>query len=86
MIEMSHPNENQQYESPADSNGKLRELIEQSGLTQTDALALINGGQAFCIALSTWKSYLAAPVSARRRRCPQDVLERAIKKLAKFKK
>jgi hypothetical protein len=52
-------------------------LIEAAGIWQATALDLVNEGQAFPIALSTWKSYLAAADSARRRPCPDKVLERA---------
>lgn len=71
----------------ATDNGiALRALIEQAGLTQADALAALNKGQAFPIALSTWKAYLAAPDSARRRVCPINVLEHARKTIGKVPK
>ena len=67
----------------SDNGVALRELIEVAGLTQVDALAALNKGQAFPIALSTWKAYLAAPDSARRRACPDHVLEHARKTIGK---
>jgi hypothetical protein len=64
-----------------DNGTALRALIENAGLTQVEALAVVNKGQAFPIALSTWKAYLAAPDSARRRECPDKVLEHARKRI-----
>ncbi|CAB3772674.1 hypothetical protein [Paraburkholderia humisilvae] len=69
-----------------DNGIALRSLIEQAGLTQADALAVLNRGQAFPIALSTWKAYLAAPDSARRRVCPDNVLAHARKTIGKGSK
>ncbi|WP_175223648.1 MULTISPECIES: hypothetical protein [Burkholderia] len=60
-----------------DYNAELRRLIERAGLTQIEALRIVNNGQAFPIALSTWKAYLALPDSARRRFCPKRVVEHA---------
>jgi hypothetical protein len=70
----------------SDNGVALRELIEHAGITQADALAALNKGQAFPIALSTWKAYLAAPDSARRRVCPDNVLEHARKTIGKVSK
>ena len=70
----------------SDNGMALRELIEHAGMTQADALAALNKGQAFPIALSTWKAYLAAPDSARRRACPDNVLEHARKTIGKASK
>jgi uncharacterized protein YehS (DUF1456 family) len=69
-----------------DNGVVLRSLIEKAGLTQVDALAALNRGQAFPIALSTWKAYLAAPDSARRRACPDNVLAHAQKTIGKASK
>ena len=69
-----------------DNGVVLRSLIEKAGLTQVDALAALNRGQAFPIALSTWKAYLAAPDSARRRACPDNVLAHAKKTIGKASK
>jgi hypothetical protein len=70
----------------SDNGVALRSLIEHAGLTQADALAALNKGQAFPIALSTWKAYLAAPDSARFRACPDKVLEHARKTIGKASK
>ncbi|MEX3555953.1 MAG: hypothetical protein VB131_04955 [Burkholderia gladioli] len=67
----------------SDNGAALRALIEAAEMTQAEALNVINAGQAFPIALSTWKAYLAAPESARRRTCPDNVLEHAKKAIAK---
>jgi uncharacterized protein YehS (DUF1456 family) len=69
-----------------DNGVALRSLIERAGLTQADALAALNKGQAFPIALSTWKAYLAAPDSTRRRVCPDHVLAHAKKTIGKASK
>lgn len=61
-----------------DNGTALRNLIEAAGITQVKALDLINEGQAFPIAQSTWKSYLAAADSVRRRPCPDKVLDHAM--------
>lgn len=60
------------------NNGALlRAMISASGLTQMQALDKVNKGQAFPVALSTWKSYLADPHSVRFRNCPEKVMRRA---------
>lgn len=68
----------------SDNGSALRALIERAGLTQAQALAVLNTGQAFPIALSTLKAYLAAPDSARRRACPNNVLDHARRTIGKF--
>ena len=70
---------------PLDNGQKLRELIESTSLTQEDARAIINSGQMRPIAVSTWKAYLAAMDSERRRPCPDSVLERAELVLKRYK-
>ena len=70
----------------ADNGVALRALIERSGLTQAEALTVLNKDQAFPVALSTWKAYLAAPDSTRRRACPDKVLEHARKTIGKVRK
>jgi transcriptional regulator with XRE-family HTH domain len=69
-----------------DNGTALRSIIESAGLTQAEALAAVNKGQAFPIALSTWKAYLAASESNRRRPCPDRVLEHARKAIEKVTK
>lgn len=60
-----------------DNGTALRQLIEAAGITQSRGLELVNQGQAFPIAQSTWKAYLAASDSVRRRPCPDNVLAHA---------
>ncbi len=67
-----------------DNNEKLKKLIVSTGLTQKDALAILNHGQARPVALSTWKAYLAGQESARRRTCPDNILHHAEKVLARY--
>jgi hypothetical protein len=62
-----------------DNGAALRDLIAAAGITQAKALELVNEDQAFPIAESTWKSYLAAGESKRRRACPDKVLARALR-------
>lgn len=59
-----------------DNGLKLRELLANSGLTQLEALAKFNQGQAKPMALRTFKTYLAAPGSKTRITCTDAVLER----------
>lgn len=73
-------------DTTADNGVVLRRLIEEAGITQAEALALVNRGQAFPISMSTWKSYLAAPESARRRNCPDAVIGHARKTIRKTNK
>lgn len=73
-------------DTTSDNGAALRKLIEDAGITQTEALAVVNRGQAFPISISTWKSYLAAPESARRRNCPDAVLTHATKTIGEVKK
>lgn len=68
----------------SDNNAELRTLIERTGLTQVEALRIVNYGQAFPIALSTWKAYLASPKSTRRRQCPERVIEHARRTLGQM--
>ena len=60
-----------------DNGEKLRKLIEGAKLTQQEALALVNEGQAFPISMSAWKSYLSDVSASRRRSCSDAVLNRA---------
>jgi len=69
------------------TNGeKLRELIQACGLTQEEARALVNIGQARPIAKSSWQAYLSATTSKRWRNCPESVLQYARDRLSKHKK
>lgn len=69
-----------------DNNQALHELWESTGLTQPEALALMNAGQVRGIGLSTFKAYMAQPGVERRRHCPDNILAHARKVLSKVKK
>jgi len=64
-----------------DNSDRLRILIEESGLTQNEALALFNRGQARKMALRTLKSYLASRDAKTRINCSEAILERMKKVL-----
>lgn len=64
-----------------DNGMLLRELIAIAGLTQVEALARFNRGQAKPMALRTLKSYLAKPNSKSRVICPDTVIVRMRKVL-----
>ncbi|EOG4609269.1 TPA: hypothetical protein ACRNLW_002159 [Pseudomonas aeruginosa] len=65
-----------------ETNGAvLRRLIEKAGMTQLEALELVNVGQAKPIAVSTWKAYLACRESKRWRDCPETILAHAKSRL-----
>jgi|GEM_PF-6348640 len=65
-----------------ETNGAvLRRLIEKAGMTQLEALELMNVGQAKPIAVSTWKAYLASRESKRWRDCPETILAHAKNRL-----
>ena len=64
-----------------DTSDKLRILIEESGLTQNEALARFNRGQARKMALRTLKSYLASRDAKTRIKCSDAILERMRKVL-----
>lgn len=68
------------------NNTRLRELIEQAGLTQLDALALFNRGLIKPYKDSSWKAYLADVDSARWRRFDEVLLKHAEKALSRTKK
>jgi hypothetical protein len=64
-----------------DNSDRLRILIEESGLTQNEALARFNRGQARKMALRTLKSYLASRDAKTRINCSEAILERMKKVL-----
>jgi len=66
-------------------NLALRELWERSGITQADALALLNRGQVRPLKMSTFKAYMAGPDTVRRRECPVEMLAHAKNMLEKIK-
>lgn len=68
------------------NNDRLRSLIEGSGLTQTEALALFNAGMIKPYSLSAWKAYLGDPKSARWRSFDDALLRHAEKVFAKLQK
>lgn len=59
-----------------DSGDLLRDLIEASGLTQPEALARFNRGQARKVSLRSLKGYMAKHGSKTRVRCPDGILRR----------
>lgn len=61
----------------SDNNLALREMWEKSGITQADALVLLNRGQARPLKMSTFKAYMAGPDTVRRRECPDEMLAHA---------
>jgi len=66
-----------------ETNGALlRRLIEKAGMTQLEALELVNVGQAKPIAVSTWKAYLASRESKRWRECPETIMAHAKSRLS----
>lgn len=71
----------EELRSEADNSDKLRVLIEHSGLTQFEALARFNRGQAKKMALRTLKSYLASKDAKTRVNCSDAVVERIRKVL-----
>jgi hypothetical protein len=64
-----------------DNSDRLRILIEESGLTQSEALARFNRGQVRKMALRTLKSYLASREARTRVNCSDAVLDRMQKVL-----
>lgn len=66
--------------TPADT---LRALIDAAGVTQLQALNELNEGLVKPIAVSTWKAYLSASDSKRRRICPDSILRHAVARLTR---
>ena len=64
-----------------DNSDALRELMEHSGLTQREALARFNRGQAKPKALRTFRANLASHDAKTRINCSDAVLERMRKVL-----
>lgn len=69
-------NYTEEHRVEEDTSDKLRKLIEESGLTQNEALARFNRGQARKMALRTLKSYLASRDAKTRINCSDAILER----------
>lgn len=59
-----------------DDGDLLRELVEASGLTQPEALARFNRGQARRLSLRSLKGYMASKDAKTRVACPPEVLKR----------
>ncbi|CAI10494.1 hypothetical protein p1B328 (plasmid) [Aromatoleum aromaticum EbN1] len=74
-------NYTEEHRVEEDTSDKLRILIEESGLTQNEALARFNRGQARKMALRTLKSYLASRDAKTRINCSDAILERMRKVL-----
>lgn len=74
-------NYTEEHRVEEDTSDKLRILIEESGLTQNEALARFNRGQARKMALRTLKSYLASRDAKTRINCSEAILERMKKVL-----
>jgi hypothetical protein len=67
---------------PKNNNERLRELIERTGLSQPQALALFNRGLGpAAYSASAWKSFLVNPASARFRPLKDALLKHAEKEL-----
>lgn len=73
MTTTNHPN-----------NERLRALIADTGMTQMDALAIFNRGQAKPYSQSAWKAFLADPDAVRWRRFDDLLLAHAEKILRRF--
>jgi hypothetical protein len=76
------------YMNPVQTNNeRLRELIDASGLSQPQALAIFNLG--LCVAgysLDAWKAFLVKPESKKFRPLKDDLLTHAEKSFAKLVK
>lgn len=68
------------------NNIRLRQLIEQAGITQADALKLFNRGQAKSVTESGFKAWLAARDSVRWRVLSDDYLRHAEKVFSRLTK
>lgn len=69
------------------NNEKLRELIDATGLTQVEALALFNAGLDVAgYSIETWRAYFCNPTTARYRPFPEKLLARAERIFGKIKR
>lgn len=69
------------------NNGRLRELIEASGVSQPVALTIFNRGLGVAgYSLNTWKAFLVSPDSKKFRPLKDDLLAHAEKSFAKYSK
>jgi hypothetical protein len=78
MVHMTTPNH--------PNNARLRQLVEETGLTQASALTLFNRGQVRPITVSGWKAWLADPSSVRWRVLSDPYLQHAERVFSKLKK
>lgn len=70
-------------QNPTSTNARLRQLVEASGLSQMDALALVNRKVGVRkISDSAWKSYFCAEGTTRYRNLSPELLAVAEKVLA----
>ncbi|RTL29334.1 MAG: hypothetical protein EKK47_13610 [Burkholderiales bacterium] len=73
--------------TPFSTNARLRKLVEGSGLSQMDALALVNRKVGVRkISDSAWKSYFCAEGTSRYRNLSNELLELAEKVLMPLQK
>ena len=69
------------------NNVRLRELIEEHGLTQAAALTVFNRGMGVRpYSMSAWKAFLSDPASDRFRKLSDDLLQHAEKQFARLSK
>lgn len=69
------------------TNMRLRQLVEESGLSQPAALAVFNHGLGVAgYSLTTWKAYLASPTSKKFRPLKPELLAHAEKNFKKHPK
>ena len=68
-------------------NMRLRQLVEESGLSQPAALAVFNHGLGVAgYSLTTWKAFLASPESNKFRPLKPELLAHAEKNFKKHQK
>lgn len=69
------------------TNEQLRELVDATGLTQVEALAVFNKGMGpAAYSFVTWKAFFASPDAKKFRALKPELLEHAQKKLGPLKK
>lgn len=72
---------------PKSPNEQLRELVEASGLKQTEALEAFNDGLGpAAYSLVTWKAFLATPGTNKFRKLKPELLEHAKARIKPKKK
>ncbi|MDT8992734.1 hypothetical protein RQP54_17815 [Curvibacter sp. APW13] len=69
------------------TNEQLRELVEEAGLTQAQALAAFNDGLGpASYSMVTWKAFFASPDSKKHRKLKPALLAHAQAKIRPLKK